>query len=87
MAMAMIKDIRACQDYGIATVCAADGADGRWLAHRRRLLKVRVLQKCAQEQQGSPAESTCAYEDVEPKGMRKSEGSALPCEVLAEFHL
>jgi hypothetical protein len=34
MAMAMIKDIRACQDYGIATVCAADGADGRWLAER-----------------------------------------------------
>ena len=69
--MAMMKDVRACQDYGVAAVRAADGADGRWLAHRRRLLRVHVLQKCAQEQQVSPAESTCAYEDVEPKGMQR----------------
>ncbi len=71
--MAMMKDVRACQDYGVAAVRAADGADGRWLAHRRRLLRVHVLQKCqcAQEQHVSHAESTCAYEDVEPKGMQR----------------
>jgi hypothetical protein len=56
----MRKDISTCQDYGVATLGAADGADGSWLANRHRLPGAHVLQKCTQEQKLSSAQSTCA---------------------------